>query len=141
VIENRGVPASPSGHSPEVEPSVPLSPAKPSVPNAVTIPRDLYNFLMGVGQIDGTWFNDLNANLPGRYWWRALLQIAALPDSEIDTSDIPETLDWSGAERGRFTAQAIEARRAIDSEAGVVGDESAVPKECAQTPSAKGRSE
>lgn len=28
--------------------------------------------------------------------------LAALPDEEIDTSDIPEILDWSGARRGMF---------------------------------------
>lgn len=28
--------------------------------------------------------------------------LEALPDAEIDTSDIPEVRDWSGAERGRF---------------------------------------
>ena len=27
---------------------------------------------------------------------------AATPDSEIDTSDIPEDTDWSAAERGKF---------------------------------------
>ena len=26
--------------------------------------------------------------------------LAALPDDQIDTTDIPETLDWSGARRG-----------------------------------------
>ncbi len=26
--------------------------------------------------------------------------LAALPDQEIDTSDLPEILDWSGARRG-----------------------------------------
>ena len=26
--------------------------------------------------------------------------LAALPDKQIDTSDIPEILDWSGAKRG-----------------------------------------
>ena len=26
--------------------------------------------------------------------------LAALPDDQIDTSDIPEILDWSGAKRG-----------------------------------------
>lgn len=26
--------------------------------------------------------------------------LAALPDDEIDTSDLPEILDWSGARRG-----------------------------------------
>ena len=28
--------------------------------------------------------------------------LAALPDRAIDTSDIPELLDWSGAKRGLF---------------------------------------
>ena len=28
--------------------------------------------------------------------------LAALPDDEIDTSDIPEILDWSGGRRGVF---------------------------------------
>ena len=29
-------------------------------------------------------------------------QLSKLPDNEIDTSDIPEVVDWSGAEVGRF---------------------------------------
>ncbi|MGO9472997.1 MAG: BrnA antitoxin family protein [Rhodomicrobium sp.] len=28
--------------------------------------------------------------------------LAALPDDEIDTSDIPEVRDWAGAKRGMF---------------------------------------
>jgi len=28
--------------------------------------------------------------------------LAALPDDEIDTEDIPEVVDWSGAKRGVF---------------------------------------
>jgi len=31
-----------------------------------------------------------------------LNKVAAMPDSEIDFSDIPEQLDWSGAKRGMF---------------------------------------
>ena len=31
-----------------------------------------------------------------------LAKLAAMPDSEIDTTDIPEVTDWTGAERGRF---------------------------------------
>ena len=31
-----------------------------------------------------------------------LRALADLPDDEIDTSDIPEVLDWSGAKRGMF---------------------------------------
>lgn len=41
----------------------------------VVISRELFNFLMGTGPLDGTWFNELN-RLPGRYWWRALLRCA-----------------------------------------------------------------
>ena len=29
-----------------------------------------------------------------------LERVAAMPDADIDTSDIPEVLDWSGAVRG-----------------------------------------
>jgi uncharacterized protein (DUF4415 family) len=28
--------------------------------------------------------------------------LARLPDDEIDTTDIPEQLDWSGSKRGQF---------------------------------------
>jgi uncharacterized protein (DUF4415 family) len=28
--------------------------------------------------------------------------VAALPDDQIDTTDIPEQLDWAGAKRGLF---------------------------------------
>jgi uncharacterized protein (DUF4415 family) len=31
-----------------------------------------------------------------------LAALKAMPESEIDLSDIPEKLDWSNAERGRF---------------------------------------
>ena len=31
-----------------------------------------------------------------------LTALAALPDDAIDTSDVPELLDWSGAKRGLF---------------------------------------
>ena len=31
-----------------------------------------------------------------------LAALAALPDGEIDTTDMPEQLDWSGAKRGMF---------------------------------------
>src|SRR5262249_29094061 len=33
---------------------------------------------------------------------RELRALKAMRDSDIDTSDIPEIVDWSGAERGRF---------------------------------------
>ena len=36
--------------------------------------------------------------------------LEALPDDQIDTSDIPETLDWSGARRGLFYQRAKRQR-------------------------------
>jgi uncharacterized protein (DUF4415 family) len=33
---------------------------------------------------------------------RELRDLEAMRDADIDTSDIPEIVDWSGAERGRF---------------------------------------
>jgi hypothetical protein len=44
---------------------------------AVTISRRLYDFLMGVGEIDGTGFGDLQKGLAGSFWWRALLEADA----------------------------------------------------------------
>jgi uncharacterized protein (DUF4415 family) len=38
-----------------------------------------------------------------------LKALAALPDDDIDTSDIPEITDWSGAERGKFYRPIKEA--------------------------------
>jgi hypothetical protein len=38
----------------------------------------------------------------------------ALTDDEIDTSDIPETRDWSGAVRGLFHMSPDERRKAIE---------------------------
>lgn len=34
-----------------------------------------------------------------------LAALREMPDDQIDTSDIPEQTDWSGAERGKFTRQ------------------------------------
>lgn len=42
----------------------------------VIVTRELFDFLMGTGEIDGTSFGDLNDGLPGRFWWRALLRCA-----------------------------------------------------------------
>lgn len=33
---------------------------------------------------------------------KLLQQAYDVPDSKIDTSDIPEVTDWTGAERGKF---------------------------------------
>lgn len=42
-----------------------------------------------------------NTNKPDRVN-EELGRLAAMPDDEIDTSDIPEIEDWSNAERGKF---------------------------------------
>lgn len=36
--------------------------------------------------------------------------LAALPDEKIDTSDIPEILDWSGARRANSPREDITSR-------------------------------
>ena len=43
---------------------------------------------------------------------RELQSLAEMPDEEIDFSDIPRTLDWSGAQRGMFyqASQSLNAR-------------------------------
>ena len=42
---------------------------------------------------------------------RELQSLAEMPDEEIDFSDIPRTLDWSGAQRGMFyQAQPVAQR-------------------------------
>ena len=40
---------------------------------------------------------------------RRLERIAAMPDDQIDTSDIPEVLDWSRATRGGFPHELARA--------------------------------
>ena len=42
-----------------------------------------------------------------------LKAFASIPDDEIDTSDIPETRDWSGAVRGLFHMLPDERRKAL----------------------------
>ena len=62
-------------------------------PMPVTIPRELFDFLMGSGEIDGTSFGDLNGHLPGRFWWRALLRTAEAQSPLEDASaDLLEAL-------------------------------------------------
>ncbi len=38
----------------------------------------------------------------GRHMTRELRALATMSDAVIDTSDVPEIVDWRGAERGRF---------------------------------------
>jgi uncharacterized phage-associated protein len=39
-----------------------------------------------------------------------LRRLALLPDEQIDTSDVPETVDWSRAVRSRFSRTPVETR-------------------------------
>lgn len=50
---------------------------QPDLMEVVEIPRELFDFLMGTGQLCGTGFDEMNAGLPGRFWWRALLSTCA----------------------------------------------------------------
>jgi uncharacterized protein (DUF4415 family) len=34
--------------------------------------------------------------------WAELAKLAAMPDDQIDTADVPEVREWSGAKRGVF---------------------------------------
>ena len=46
----------------------------------VRVPRQLYDFLMGEGSLDGVWFGDdpLLGTARGAFWWRKALSRAAL---------------------------------------------------------------
>ena len=46
--------------------------------------------------------NKSDSRLPTRTRKAELEALAALPEGEIDLSDIPEVRDWSGAKRGLF---------------------------------------
>ena len=75
---------------------------------SVTIPRELFDFLMGAGEIDGTSFGDLNARLPGRFWWRALLRTAEQQAPEIEMRTVLELIArrngaWSQLARAALT--------------------------------------
>ena len=91
-----------------------VSPVPASIPNAKTLAR------MGEAA-ESALLSELGWYDAGRAAWLALqvAELAAMPDSEIDTSDIPEVTDWSGAKRGMFTAQGIEARQGQDRETGL----------------------
>lgn len=44
-------------------------------------------------------------------------ELERLPDELIDTSDIPEVLDWSGSQRGLFfRSREMEVRLTLDAE-------------------------
>lgn len=42
----------------------------PAQEEGVLIPRNVYNFLMGNGDIDGYWFGDRREDERGAFWWR-----------------------------------------------------------------------
>ena len=44
--------------------------------NPITITREVYDFLMGEGPLEGVWFGDLHEGLPGAFWWRGVLRSA-----------------------------------------------------------------
>jgi hypothetical protein len=52
----------------------------------VVISREVYEFLMGEGPLEGVWFNDLHKGLPGRFWWRGLLACSAGWPAKADRS-------------------------------------------------------
>lgn len=39
----------------------------------VQIPREVFEFLMGRGALEGVWFGDFNTKKVGRFWWRNIL--------------------------------------------------------------------
>lgn len=56
----------------------------------VAIPRDLFNFLMGAGGIDGVHFGEENGDPPGRFWWRKNLRAA---DAGGEVADIDGAIE------------------------------------------------
>ena len=78
------------------------------------IPPELYHFLMGEGPLDGTWFTEMNKNIPGRHWWRALLSTckpAALVRSKPDDVPLESVDDWRCVNCKRIMKASDEADR------------------------------
>jgi hypothetical protein len=65
---------------------------------------------------------------------KELAALTAMPDAEIDTSDIPEVKDWSGAKRGGVPKKSAVEKKARTREPGpivvVPGTISATAAEC-----------
>lgn len=57
----------------------------------VILTKDVFDFLMGAAPYDGVWFHELNANLPGRFWWRAILRSAQLGTASTMSARSAET--------------------------------------------------
>ena len=45
-------------------------------PGSVILRREVFDFLMGVGDLEGVSFGELHEGLPGRFWWRSVLRAA-----------------------------------------------------------------
>ena len=43
---------------------------------SVILTREIFDFLMGIGPLEGVEFGELHDGLPGRFWWRAVLRAA-----------------------------------------------------------------
>ena len=43
---------------------------------SVILTREVFDFLMGAGPLEGVEFGELHEGLPGRFWWRAVLRAA-----------------------------------------------------------------
>lgn len=56
----------------------------------VTISRELFDFLMGAGGIDGVHFGEDSGDRPGPFWWRKLLRAA---DAGGDVADIEAAIE------------------------------------------------
>ena len=53
----------------------------------VLLSREVFDFLMGEGELEGVSFGDLHEGLPGRFWWRAVLRAA-------EREPLPEFNTW-----------------------------------------------
>jgi len=42
----------------------------------VVLTREVFDFLMGVGSLEGVHFGEMHESLPGRFWWRTVLRAA-----------------------------------------------------------------
>ncbi len=72
----------------------------------VTISRELFDFLMGAGGIDGVHFGEEKGDPPGRFWWRQELRAADVADIAEQSALLPDVLSgqWTTPE-GRQMAQ------------------------------------
>lgn len=97
----------------------------------VRISRELYDFLMGAGEIDGTSFGDLNAGLPGRFWWRALLSAAAMQPQADSQQGLVEALrelrSWLWPDDGPGIGPSAPRVAAVDAAIAALSRASAEP--------------